>query len=148
MLNQARIENDVRAALRRDPRIKHPELIAVSVDEIATVVLRGAVGSLPEHLAAVHDAKHVDGVFEVIADDLRVHLPIGDQRADDEIRAAALQHLIWDSRIHSDEIRVKVSHGWITLAGHVRHEQQKVDAAEDVGRLTGVVGVTNQIKVN
>jgi hypothetical protein len=35
-----RIHVDVRTALRQDPRIKHPELIAVSVDEIGTVVLR------------------------------------------------------------------------------------------------------------
>ena len=47
----SRREDDVRAALR-DPRIKHPELIAVSVDEVGTVVLHGAVGPLSERLAA------------------------------------------------------------------------------------------------
>jgi osmotically-inducible protein OsmY len=46
-----RIQEDVLAALRQDPRIKHPEFVAVSVDEIGTVVLRGAVESLPEQSA-------------------------------------------------------------------------------------------------
>jgi hypothetical protein len=34
------------------------------------VVLRGAVETLPERLAAKHDARHVEGVFDVIVDDL------------------------------------------------------------------------------
>lgn len=50
------IQEAVRAALNDDARIKHPELISVSVDEIGTVVLRGAVEALPERLAAKHDA--------------------------------------------------------------------------------------------
>ena len=40
MFTNSRIEQDVRAALRRDARIKHPELIAVSVDEIGTQTTR------------------------------------------------------------------------------------------------------------
>ncbi len=86
MVIDSRIEENVRAALQRDPHIKHPELIAVSADGIGTVVLRGAVGTFPERLTAVRDARHIKGVFEVIADDLRVHPPIGSRRTDDEIR--------------------------------------------------------------
>jgi hypothetical protein len=47
MFTDTRIENAVRAALEGDPRIRHPELIAVSADEIGTVGLQGAVDSLP-----------------------------------------------------------------------------------------------------
>ena len=47
MFTNTRIEIDVRAAFDRDPRIKHPELIALSVDEIGIVVLRGAVTNFP-----------------------------------------------------------------------------------------------------
>jgi hypothetical protein len=47
MFTESRRQDDVRAALRRDRWIKHSELIAVSVDEIGTVVLCGAVGTLP-----------------------------------------------------------------------------------------------------
>ena len=63
-----RIQEDVRAALRRGPGIKHPELIAVSVDEIGTVVLRGAVASFPERLAAAHDARHEAGSAAALED--------------------------------------------------------------------------------
>ena len=115
---------EVRAALRRDPRIKHPELIVVSVDGIGTVVLRGAVSSIPEHQLAVHAARQIDGAFEVIGDDLKIHPPVGDQRADDEIRAAAIQRLIWDTRIRSNYVHVRVSHGHLTLTGYVRGKRR------------------------
>lgn len=147
MYNDTRFERDVRAALQRDRRIRHPELIAVSVDEIGTVVLTGAVGSLPQHRAAVDDARQIEGVFEVIADELKVHPPVGDQRADDEIRAAAMQQLNWDSRIRSDHLHVNVLLGRVTLTGYVREESERAAATEDVARLTGVVGITNQVEV-
>jgi hypothetical protein len=146
MVDKSKIEGDVRAALQGDPRIKHPELIAVSVDGIGTVVLRGAVGSLPQRRAATHDARQVEGVFEVI-DRLKVHPPIGKEVGDDEVRAAALQQLMWDSRFWSDDIQVTVSDGWVTLSGHVRQEEQRLAAMEDVAGVDGVVGVTNQIKL-
>jgi osmotically-inducible protein OsmY len=142
-----RREEDVRAALRRDPRIRHPELIAVSVDEIGTVVLRGAVGTLPERRAAAHDARDVEGVFEVVVDDLKVHPSVGRRRTDDEIRAAALQRLIWDARIRSTHVHVKVAHGRLALTGYVREQSERDAAADDAASVAGVVGVTNQIEI-
>ncbi len=147
VIDSHRIEEDVRSALQRDPRIKHPELIAVSTDEIGTVLLRGAVETLPERLAAAHDARHIEGVFEVIVDDLKVHPPIAHRRTDDEIRAAALQQLIRDPRIRSTHIHVKVSHGHLTLTGYVREQSESAAAAEDVASLTGAVDITNRIEI-
>jgi len=147
VIDSHRIEEDVRSALQRDPRIKHPELIAVSTDEIGTVLLRGAVETLPERLAAAHDARHIEGVFEVIVDDLKVHPPIAHRRTDDEIRAAALQQLIGDSRIRSTHIHVKVAHGHLTLAGFVTQPSERAAALEDAANLTGVVDVTNRIEI-
>ena len=110
-------------------------------------MLRGAVESLPERLAAAHDARHVEGVFDVIVDDVKVHPPVAYRRSDDEIRAAALQRLTADARTRSTHIHVKVSHGRLTLTGYARHDAESAAALEDVTSLTGVVGVTNQIKV-
>jgi osmotically-inducible protein OsmY len=142
-----RIEAEVRAALQSDIRIKHPELIAVSADEIGTVVLRGAVGSFHQRMAALHDARRVDGVFEVIGDDLRVHPPIGDRRGDAQLRAAALKQLTEDSRIRSNHIHVKVMHGQVTLTGYVRDESERAAAVDDIATLTGVLGVSDQIEI-
>ncbi len=147
MFIDTRIQEDVRAALRQDPRIKHPELIAVSVDEIGTVVLRGAVETLFERLAAAHDARHVEGVFDVIVDDVKVHPPVAHRCPDDEIRAAALQRLTADARIRSTHIDIKVSHGHLTLTGYARHDAESAAALEDVTSLTRVVEVTNHIEI-
>jgi osmotically-inducible protein OsmY len=40
-----------------------------------------------------------------------------------------------------------VSRGWLTLTGHVWEESQSAGAVEHAASITGVVGVTNQIKV-
>ncbi len=146
MLTNPHIEETVRAALDHDPRIKHPELIAVSGDEIGTVVLRGAVGTLPERLAAAHDARHVEGVFNVIVDDLRLRPPVGPRRSDDEIRAA-LDTLTADPGIRSTHIHVKVSHGHLTLTGYAREQAESAAAAEDGANLHGVIEVTNRIEI-
>jgi len=147
MFTNSPIEEEVRAALRRDPRIKHPELIAVWVDEIGTVALRGAVGTLSERRAAAHDARRVAGVFDVIIDDLRVHPPVGPRRSDDEIRAAALERLTSDPRIRSTHIHVRVSHGHLTLTGYARQSADSAAAAEDVASLSGVTEVSNRIEI-
>jgi osmotically-inducible protein OsmY len=147
LFSNDRVEGAVRAALQRDSRIKHPELIAVSVNEIGTVVLRGAVASFPERLAAAHDARHVEGVFEVIIDDLKVHPPVGPRRADDEIRVAALQRLISDHRIHARHIHVKVAHGHLTLTGYARDDSERAAAREHVASLHGVTELTDRIEI-
>jgi osmotically-inducible protein OsmY len=146
MTDTSRIESEVRDALARDARIKHPELIAISVDTIGTLVLSGTVASIRQRRAAVSDARRIDGVFEVI-DRLKVHPPVGPLRADDEIRAAALQRLAADSRIHAERIHVKVSGGRITLAGYVRQASQRSHAEQDVASVDGVVHLVNEIAV-
>jgi osmotically-inducible protein OsmY len=147
MFTNTHIEDAVRAALDQDPRIRHPELIAVSVDEIGTVVLRGAVGTLPERFAAAHDARHVEDVSNVIVDDLKVHPPVGPRRSDDEIRAAALETVTADPRIRSTHIHVRVSHGRPTLTGYARQSAESGAAAEDVASTSGVIEVTNRIEI-
>jgi osmotically-inducible protein OsmY len=52
---QASIEDAVVQAIRSDPRIPHPEEIAVFLDEDA-VMLRGTVGTFGQRRAAVRAA--------------------------------------------------------------------------------------------
>ena len=46
-----------------------------------------------------------------------------------------------------DAIDVAVKDGWVTLKGQVKYEFQSDGAFEDVARIKGVGGVTNEIKV-
>src|SRR3954449_13252485 len=129
------IEDDVRAQIAGDPRIPHPDEIAVEVAErVAT--LRGTVGSFAQRHAAVADARRTSGV-EYVDDWLQVRLLDRDRREDAEIRGAALQRLEWDSEIRADAIRVSVKDGWVTLKGDVVFQFQSDAAFERVASLHG-----------
>jgi osmotically-inducible protein OsmY len=108
----------VRWKLERDPRIAPGEIAVLGDGGILR--LRG---SFRQRRAAVEDATSIRGVYEVI-DDLNVRLENHDRRLDDELRGAALQTLIWDSEVPSDEIDVKVSDGWVTVPGDVDYQFQ------------------------
>src|SRR5579862_9838065 len=123
MYGNTALEREVRNALADDPRIGHSEQIAVYADELGSVTLRGAVGSLGQRLAALHDVRRIDGVLNVI-DELKIHPGFGD-RGDDEIRALAMQRLIDDPRTPANHIDVKVSHGRVTLKAYVWHSSQR-----------------------
>jgi osmotically-inducible protein OsmY len=142
MSTETRLADEVRAALERDPRIVHPDLIAVSADAIGTVVLRGAVERPIQRRAAVHDARDTDGVFNVI-DELEIHPPVAHRGADDQIRAATT-----DDRpdFRNDDLDVEVSEGRVTLTGHVRDDSHIDHAAEPVASVDGVVRVTSKVR--
>ena len=140
------LEAEVGASLAGDPGIDDPELVVASADEIGTVVLRGAVASPRQRHAAVHAARQVEGVFEVV-DHLDVHPPFSGRRADDELRAAALRRLIADPAIHAGHLHVDVSAGDVTLTGFVGHASERSRAAEDVAGVEGVAAVANRIEV-
>src|ERR1700761_6585558 len=106
------LEERVRAALDREPRIENPRDVAITV-AAGAATLRGTLPSFKQRHAAVQAAKKVRGV-EYVVDELMVKW-FGDQRSDDELRGAALQALISDAEVPDDAIDVKVAAGWVTL---------------------------------
>jgi osmotically-inducible protein OsmY len=139
------IETAVIEAVRSDPRIPHPEEIAVAVDDDA-VTLRGTVGSFSQRRAAVRDARAVDGV-QYVYDDLSVRLLDAAQRSDAELRGMALQSIAWDTEAPADLIDIEVTDGWVTLRGTVTWQFESDAAYEDVANLFSVIGITNEITV-
>jgi osmotically-inducible protein OsmY len=69
------LEERVRAMLADDPRLPHPDEIAVVADESGGIVLRGTVGSLRQQRAAVADAGRTPGVTGV-TNDITVAQPL------------------------------------------------------------------------
>jgi osmotically-inducible protein OsmY len=145
MSTNATIEDDMRALLVLDQRIPDPGAIAVSAED-GLVTLRGTVGRFSTRHAAVKDARTIDGVDEV-DDELQVRLLDEDRRADAEIRGAALQILMWDTEVPAEWIDVTVDEGWVTLKGDANYQFESDAAFDDVARLQGVIGVTNEIRV-
>jgi osmotically-inducible protein OsmY len=145
MFKTSPLERDVIARLEDDSRIADSAEIAVAGDG-GIVMLRGTVERFSQRRAAEHDARGVEGVYEVI-NHLKVNLLGADRREDDEIRGAALQTLIWDTEVPSDSINVKVQDGWVTLKGDVSFQFESDAAYAAVSRLYGVAGLTSEIKV-
>ena len=140
-----RVRDDVRAQLASDPRLPYPDEIAIDYDGFA-VTLRGTVGSFAQLRAAVADARRAAGVEDVF-DELQVRVLDVDRRRDAEIRGAALQRLISDSELADVYLDVSVKDAWVTVKGEVDHQYQSDAAFDRIATLSGITGVTNEIKV-
>jgi len=110
------------------------------------VTLTGHVESFAEKQAAETAARRVRGVKAVV-EEIDVRLPVEIGRSDEEIAAAAVDRLDWDVSVPPGAVQVKVEKGWVTLTGDVDWFYQKDAAEQDVRRLFGVVGLSNQITI-
>ena len=138
------VKRHVENALEWEPSLDAKD-IGVSADQ-GVVTLRGNVPSYTQKIAAERVALRVYGV-KAVANDLIVHLANSYQRTDTEIAQAALAALKWHTVVPDDRVTLTVKDGWITLAGTLDWGYQKDAAARAVRDLTGVKGVTNDIRV-
>ena len=139
------LRDSVESALDYEPSIDAAN-IGIAVEN-GVVTLSGHVASYAQKLAAERVVQGVNGV-RGIAQEIEVRDPVGKHMADDEIAARALKIISWDVTIPSDKIQVKVQKGWITLSGKVDWYFQRAAAEHAVRKLSGVLGVTNQILVS
>ncbi|WP_068878245.1 MULTISPECIES: BON domain-containing protein [unclassified Phenylobacterium] len=68
-------------------------------------------------------------------------------RSDGDIKRDVELELRWDPKIGSDDIGVAVKDGVVTLTGFVRTYSEKYEAERDAKRVSGVVGLANDIEV-
>ncbi len=110
------------------------------------VTLTGHVTTHAEKHAAETAAVRVKGV-KAVAEGLEVRLAPDMDRSGDAIAAAAVDRLAWGVSVPYDSVKVKVEKGWITLSGLVGWWYQEDAAEQDVRRLPGVRGVSNQATI-
>jgi osmotically-inducible protein OsmY len=130
--------------LQWDPSVNAAH-IGVTVHN-GIVTLTGHVESYAEKAAAEKAARKV---FDVkgIAEEIEVRLPFSVKHDDEDIAAAAIDRLKWNSTIPLDAVKVKVEKGWVTLTGEVDWHYQQSAAISDVRGLWGVVGVSDETSV-
>lgn len=144
MSQNVQVQQTVLAELRRDPRVVADHIGVTANDGVVT--LTGRVRNFAEKRAAEAAALRVRGV-RAVADEVEVRLAEGAKRTDEDIAAAAISRLAWDVLIPPDAVKVQVENGWLTLIGQVEWRFQKDAAEQEVRRLIGVVGVSNQIDI-
>ena len=143
MNTSATLQDDVERELRWDPSIK-AEQVGVTVNG-EVVQLDGTVNSLWEKWAAEDAALRVRNV-KAVANELKVAWPSSENCADTDIAKAAVSQLEWNYSVPNN-VKVKVSNGWITLEGTVEAQYQRNEAERALRSLRGAKGILNEITV-
>ena len=138
MKSDHQIELDVKDELQWDPNLGATD-IAVSVEK-GVVTLAGFVKNYADKYEAESAAKRVAGVLGV-ANDIEVRMPSVDERPDPEIARDAVAAIKSQLPISSENIKVIVKDGWVTLEGQVEWQYQRSTAENSVRRIKGIKGV-------
>lgn len=144
MKNNQELQTDVQNAIKWEPLL-HAAEIGVIVNN-GIVSLFGVVDSYAKKMEAENAAKRVNGVKAII-EKIEVKFPDRCAKTDTEVANEALTALRANYSIPQDKVRIKVEKGWITLEGQLPWNYQSEAAAYAVSYLTGVKGVTNNIKI-
>jgi osmotically-inducible protein OsmY len=142
MRSDSDIKRDVETELRWTPDLDATDVAAAVKDGVVT--LTGFVKSYLARYEAERAVKRVAGVRGV-ANDLEVRLPTVDQRPDPDIARDAVAALKAQLPFSSENIKVVVKDGWVTLEGAVEWNYARESAEKAVRRLRGVKGVSNVI---
>ena len=89
------------------------------------VSLTGNVDAYGQKSAAERAASRVKGVKAVV-ENIEVKISSDYQRDDEDIAAAAVDRLGWNSSIPEDAVKVKVEGGWVTLSGELTWQFEKL----------------------
>jgi osmotically-inducible protein OsmY len=144
MKTDLQLKKDIQAELEWDPSIKAAQ-VGVAVKD-GVVVLTGHLDTYAERSAVEKAVQRVQGVH-AIAMELDIKLDPGHQRGDAEIAAAAEAALRWHALVPHERIQVTVEKGWVSLKGEVDWQYQREAAEKAVRNLTGLVGLSNNIKL-
>ena len=130
------------AELNWEPSVNAAQ-IGVEVSD-GIVTLAGHVTRYAEKLNAERAAQRVDGV-KALTVEIDVALPGTHKRSDPDLARSARSILQWTAYQPSDDIKVKVENGRVSLSGEVEWDYQRREALESVRHLLGVTGVDDQI---
>lgn len=144
MKTDMELKRDVENELKWEPSVNEAHIGVTARDGVIT--LTGHVPAYAEKYVAEKTAKRVYGV-KAVADELEVKLPGSSRRSDEDIATACVAALRANYTVPYDNVKVVVNKGWVTLDGEVERYFQKQNAHYAVRYLTGVVGVSNDIRI-
>jgi osmotically-inducible protein OsmY len=144
MKSDSDIKRDVESELRWRQDINERD-IAVKVNN-SVVSLTGFTRNFLDKQRAEDAVKRVAGVAGV-ANDIEVRLGDDDGLSDPEITRAAVDAIRTVVPGASQNIKVLVHHGYVTLEGRVEWHYTRSQAESAIRHVRGVMGVTNSIIV-
>lgn len=144
MKTDSEIQKDVMAELKWEPFLNATEIGVAVHDGIVT--LSGYVSTYAKRYAAEKAAWRVKGV-KAVAEKLEVRLGPDGKLTDEEVASSIISTLKWHTTIPDEQIKVRVSDGWVYLDGQVDWNYQRVAAGNAIRSLKGVRGVSNLITI-
>lgn len=144
MSNDTVLKESILAELLWEPSVSAAHIGVTARDGVVT--LTGHVQTYAEKHAAEAAVRRVKGV-KAIAEEIKVKLSFDVKRSDEDIAGAIVNRMAWDSTIPKDSVKATVQSGWVTLSGEVDWRFEHDAAAQEVRKLWGVVGVSNDITV-
>lgn len=139
------LQRDVQNAIKWEPLLHAAEIGVTAIDGVVT--LTGTVDSYAKKSEAEEAAKKVSGL-KALVEKIEIKFSSTWKKDDAEIATEILNTLKWNWEIPSDDIIVKVENGWVRLDGEVQWNYQRDAAKKAVKQLSGVLGVTNDIKLS
>lgn len=144
MKTDSQLQRDVMDELTWAPQVDQSQIGVAAKDGVVT--LTGFVPTYAQKSAAEKAARRVHGV-KAIAEEIEVRFAFEPKTSDAEIARRILDIFAWSTTIPSDQLAVKVEHGFVTLSGPVEWNFQKTEAFKAASRVNGVKSVINLIEV-
>jgi osmotically-inducible protein OsmY len=144
MKNNQELQSDVQNAIKWEPLLHAAEIGVTAKDGV--VSLTGVVDSYAKKMEAENAAKKVIGV-KALVESIEIKFPHTFTKTSLEIANEVIAALNSNWSVPKDKVTVKVEEGWVTLDGELPWNYQKEAAKSAINYLTGVKGVTNNIKI-
>jgi osmotically-inducible protein OsmY len=144
MKTNQELQTDVQNAIKWEPLLNAAEIGVTAKDGV--VSLTGVVDSYAKKLEAENATKKVIGV-KALVEKIEVKFPSSWSKTDVEIANEVLVALKANWSVPNDKVTVKVEDGWVTLGGELYWNYQKNAAKNAINYLSGVKGVSNNIKI-
>ncbi len=144
MKNNQELQSDVQNAIKWEPLLHAAEIGVTAKDGV--VLLTGVVDSYAKKMEAENAAKKVIGV-KALVEKIEIKFPHTFTKTSLEIANEVIAALNSNWSVPKDKVTVKVEEGWVTLDGELPWNYQKEAAKSAINYLTGVKGVTNNIKI-
>ena len=144
MKSNSELQTDVQNAIKWEPLLNAAEIGVTAKDGV--VSLTGVVDSYSKKMEAENAAKKVIGV-KALVEKIEVKFPSSWTKTSSEVANEVLSALKSNWIVPKDKVTVKVEDGWVTLEGELPWNFQKEAAKNAINYLSGVKGVTNNIKI-
>ncbi|WP_459990869.1 BON domain-containing protein [Methylosoma difficile] len=144
MKTDKEVQKDVIAELSFDPAVNQAE-IGVEVKD-GVVTLTGHVSNYSEKWNAETAAQRVAGVKALVID-MDTVLPELSVRSDADIAQSVENILRWKTFLPENAVKIMIENGWVKLSGEVEWEYQRLLTIEAIRHITGVTGVSDNIKL-